>query len=308
MTLGHKRQKEYFRRVLEKGALAHAYLFYGPEAIGKFTFAREIAKTLICLEKKELGEECECKSCSQVEQNSHQFVTILDTTHTLVSKKEKRKEIPIEDIRELKRLFSLSAPGGQWRIAIINQAEKMNDEAANAFLKLLEEPGERTVFFLIASGKDILLPTVVSRAQGIGFSYVSLKDLSAYLTPRVRDTGKREEILMLSFGRPGEMIRLIKDEEYFEREKKFVKALETALTGGVPQIFKFTEKTAADEDSRFKAGFLAMRFLRQTLIANPDPALVSAIKRTHKVFMALESTNVNPRLALDVLLLEASIK
>lgn len=285
MILGHERQKEYFGKVLKKGALAHAYLFHGPDGVGKFTFAKEIAKNLNCVNP-----------------------IILDTENTLVSKKEKRKEIPIEDIRELKRLFSLSAPGEQWRVAIINEAEKLGGDAANAFLKLLEEPGARTVFFLITSGKDLLPSTVVSRTQDIGFSYVSAQDLLAHIAPLQMDTGKREEILRLAFGRPGEMIRLVQDSIYFEQEKKFIKELEAVLAGGAPEVFKFTAKAAADEDLRAKTAVWTIRFLRQSLLIHPRVTLAAAIKRTHRVLTALESTNVNPRLALDVLLLEASVK
>lgn len=286
MILGHERQKEYFRKVLKKGTLAHAYLFHGPDGVGKFTFAKSLAEKL-------------------AGGNPHN-IFLLDLEHTLLSQKEERKKIPIEDIQELKRIFSLAVPAGQWRAAIINEAEKLSDDAANAFLKLLEEPGARTVFFLITSGKDLLPSTVVSRTQGIGFSYVSARDLLAHIAPLKIDTGKREEILWLAFGRPGEMIRLVQDNAYFEQEKKFVKELEAALTGGAPQIFKFTAKAAADEDLRAKAAIRTMRFLRQSLIVHPEITLAATIKRTYKVLTTLESTNVNPRLALDVLLLEAS--
>ncbi len=289
MILGHERQKEYFRRILNspsgEGCLAHAYLFHGPEGVGKFAFAQEIAKNLDC-----------------------PYPIILDTQHTLLSKKEERKKIPIEDIQELKRLFSLTAPGKQWRIAIVNEAEKLSDDAANAFLKLLEEPGERTIFFLITPVKDLVFPTLASRTQTISFSYVSAKDLLAYLQPKISDLQKRKDILALSFGRPGEMIKLMRDQEYFEKEKRFIKTLQTCLSGGAPPIFKFTEKAAGDEDLRAKTGIWTMRLLREALLANPKAALSNTAKRALKVLAVLESSNVNPRLALDVLLLEASVK
>lgn len=283
MILGHEKQQQYFERLLKKRNLAHAYIFHGPEHVGKFTFAEELIKKLSC---------------------PHPI--ILDTEHTLVSKKEIRKDIPIEDIRELKRLFSLAAPESQWRIAIINEAEKLNAEAANAFLKLLEEPGARTLFILVTSAIDLLPPTVVSRTQPILFSDVSAEILREYLSTRVRDQKLEEEILALSFGRPGIMLRLAEEPKMLEDERKFFRNFQLALAGGLPGIFRFSEKVAFDGEERARTVEYLFRTMRKTLVSNPSAKTAEQIKKMHRIALALETTNVNPRLALDVMMIEAN--
>lgn len=280
MILGHDRQKEYFNNLFKKNKLAHAYLFYGPERVGKFSFARSIIEKLNC-----------------------PYPIILDTEHTLVSEKENRKEIPIKDIQALKRQFSLAVPEGQWQVAVINEAEKLNEESADAFLKLLEEPGERTLFFLITASKDLLPATIVSRAQPVRFSLVSQNVLAEYLQTRTEAKETHEEILSLSFGRPGIMLRLLEDKDYLLAERKFFNSLRTIRTA--PEIFRFSAKAAGDEESRKKTADFILQNLREKMLASPHPALAQKIKRACEIISAAETTNVNPRLALDALLLEA---
>ena len=141
--IGHDRQIQFLNSCRTRGTLPHAYLFHGPEHVGKLTIALMLAQSFFCPEvsKDDMRSVCgTCQSCQAIANYRHPSIFFLDTAHTLVSKKENRKEIPIEDIRELKRILSFAPQGNQWRLAIINEAEKMSTEAANAFLKLLEEP------------------------------------------------------------------------------------------------------------------------------------------------------------------------
>jgi DNA polymerase-3 subunit delta' len=282
MILGHERQLEHFDRLIKKGNLGHAYLFHGPAQVGKFTLAKEIPQSLSC-----------------------PHPVILDKEHTLVSKKENRKEIPIEDIRELKRLFSLTAPAGEWRVAIINEAEKMSTEAANAFLKLLEEPGENTLFILVTSAVDLLPPTIVSRTQPIRFSLVSRNILEKHLAGLVKNSELREAILALAFGRPGVMLRLAEEPRILAEEQKFFGDLQAARAAGVPEIFRFSEKFALEEESRRRSVDHLFFMLYSELQARPCVEIAEKIKKANRIALALETTNVNPRLALEVMLLES---
>lgn len=316
MILGHERQIEYLNRAFGRGKEAHAYLFYGPEHVGKFTLAKELAKTLNCeiqvasdrLLLVSRKNKCECGSCMLIDQDAHPGVVILSVSHTLVSKKEIRKDIPIGDIRELKRRFSYAAAPDEWQIAIIDEAERMNDNAANAFLKLLEEPGPRTLFFLITPSPELLLPTVVSRAVPLRFSLVPDAVLAACLSTRIQNKDEREGMLRLSSGRPGIMLRLLEDEAYRVKEEKFLKSFAAVLKGGAPEIFRFSEKMAADDILRERTGEYLLRWLRALLLgAKPEDtrSLAEKIKRVHEIISIIETSNVNPRLALDVMLLEA---
>lgn len=282
MIIGHEKQQQYFERLLKKGKLGHAYIFHGPNSVGKLAFAQDLIKKLSC-----------------------PHPVILDLDKTLLSKKEERKKIPIEDIQELKRLFSLSAPGDQWRIAVIDGAEKLSDEASNAFLKILEEPGQNTLFILVTSAIDLLLPTVVSRARPVRFSHVPAETMRDYLKKKVPDQKQEDEILGLSFGRPGIMLRLIESADFLEGERKFLRSFQAAFAGGIPEIFRFSEKVAFDEEERAKTVEYLFRMARKSLVANPSLKTSSQIKKMQKIALALDTTNVNPRLALDVMMIEA---
>lgn len=283
MILGHERQIQYIEKVLKNGRLAHAYLFHGPESVGKFSVAKYFIEKLNC---------------------PHPIM--LDTESTLVSKKEKRKDIPIEDIRELKRLFSLSAPEGEWRIAIINEAEKLSPAAADAFLKLLEEPGEKTLFLLITSAPDLLPQTVFSRAQQIRFSEVPEKVISEFLAKKGVNGEVQKDILFLSAGRPGAAVRMLEDLDYLDAQKKLLRSVHDILrSGGVPEAFKFSEKVAPDDEKRRKVVEYIIRINRVGLLKADTASRLQTVRSLVRMAEILDTTNVNPRLALDAIFLEA---
>ena len=212
MIIGHTRQTEYFQKVLSKGALAHAYLFFGPERVGKRAFACEIAKAMLCEKKKKGIESCgTCQSCEKVDGGRHENITVLSVSETLLSKKEERKDIPIEDIRELKRMLSFAPAGDLRRVIIVDGAERMSVPAANAFLKIFEEPPVQTVFFLISSEPEHVLATIRSRAQGIYFSLVSSDDIGEFLMGESVPKSRLDDITAVSAGRAGVAVLAVQE-------------------------------------------------------------------------------------------------
>ena len=315
---GHNRHIDYLSVVLKRQKLAHAYLFYGPEYVGKFTAAKALAKTFVCLnDGSRMSIENVCNNCTQcklVNQYIHSNVIIIDPEHTLTSKKEERKDIPIDDIRELKRSFSLWAVGDSWRIAIINQAERMSRDAANAFLKMLEEPGERTLFILVTHQRDALLPTIISRTQQIRFSLVPDRVLAEFLKHRVPDAVLLREIVTYSAGRPGVAVRMLEDAEYREHEQKLLRHCDLLFDrNDIPGLFRFSERVAFNPELRARAVLRIVERLRVSLLGRDGKnavsslQIVSALKKCSRIAALLETTNVNPRLALDVMFLEASL-
>lgn len=309
MILGHERQIAYFQNILKKGTLAHAYLFSGPEHIGKFTVAESIARALICNDGKVLGETCACRDCQAVLGGVHPQALLLRPDCPLKEeKKEKRKEISIDDIRELRRRFSLRAESGRWRVAIIDDAEKMSQEASNALLKTLEEPGAETVFFLITSSRALLLPTIVSRAQPLLFSLLSEGILADYLKKKGISDDTAKELLWFAAGRPGILIRMLEDKDFLEAERKFSKSFMNALGGGVPESLRFSETYSKDEVSCAKTYGYLLRYLRDQMLKSPVVASAysasTRIKKVERIAGLLDTTNVNPRLALDCMFLE----
>ncbi len=311
MILGHERQIDYLNKVLARGRMSHAYLFYGPDGVGKFTLATLLAKALRCEKKpKSLADVCnECRDCKWIDEYRHPSVIILSPTSTLVSKKDKRKDIPIEDIRELKRIFSLAPEGDAWRIAIIDDAEKLSRDAADAMLKILEEPGEQTLMILVSSAPDFLPSTIVSRAQPIRFSLLPNVTFVQFLKECVKSPSRAEEILALAAGRPGIVLRSLAEENYFAREWKLAEEVSGLFVrGDVPSVFRFVEKVAGEEHGRRSALYHLTSCLRAGLLAHTDEKNVGShlekLKRVNRIAYLLDTTNVNPRLALDAMFLE----
>ena len=312
MIIGHERQIKYLDRILARGCLAHAYLFYGPEQVGKETVAKTLVKAIFCAHaKKSLERVCDsCEQCNLVEKETHPNVTNISRAATLTSKKEKRSNIPIGDIRELKRIFSLSGAGTQTRVVVIQEADQMSDEAANAFLKLLEEPSRDMLFILCAASKDLLLPTILSRTQAIGFAPVSPTILRPFLASKKIGQELAETMMDIASGRPGILMRLLSDEKYLDEEKEFLKKISEIIEKkDLPEAFRLTEKSAADEYLMIKTIESIVHLLRAKMLFNSfeqnTQAIAQKLKKVAAISASLETTNVNPRLALDALFLEA---
>ncbi len=153
--IGHKQQLERLTHAMETSTLAHAYLFAGPEGVGKRTIAVKLAQELLEWEKRE-------KWGAKGAEFFHPDFLFIDGADG----------IKIEQIRELTYKLSLKPYSAKYKIAVIDAAEQMSDEAANALLKSLEEPKPYTIIILITSNPNRLPKTIVSRTQKINFGLV----------------------------------------------------------------------------------------------------------------------------------------
>ena len=314
MIIGYERQMRYLERVIAGGRLAHAYLFHGPEHTGKETIACAVAKLLLCpharARKCVLADADDgCAVCASIDAGTHQDVTFLGIDRTLVSDKEIRKEIPIEDIRELKRVFAYSARGAGWRIAILSDADKMSQEAADAFLKLLEEPGERTVFFLITSARERVSATIASRAIPMEFSLVPDMALAAYLKEyEVCKESEMPEMLAYVSGRPGIARQLACDPAEKKRMRGYGEAVAEVLRDGIPGALALAQKAAEDDAMRWHTVVSCITLLRARMHGALSPServrTARALARILDISTIMEMTNVNRRLALDTLFIQ----
>lgn len=174
-----------FRRSIRRNRLCHGYLFVGPSGIGKRKFAELLAQCLFCQRHADADlEACgECSGCKPFLAGAH-------PDFLAVGCPEGKRELPIElfvGTRERRGKeglcyeLSLRPMAGQRKIALIDDADLMNEASANALLKTLEEPPENSLLILIASNLDALLPTIRSRCQLVRFAPLSPADVTELL-------------------------------------------------------------------------------------------------------------------------------
>jgi len=232
---GHQPLIELFRRAIRRGRGAHAYLLIGPEGIGKRLFARLVAQSLFCerTPDEELEACGDCPSCRQMRASTHP--DLLE-----VGCPEGKRELPIaliagsDDKRGKEGLcyeLAMKPMTASRRIAIIDDAQTMNVEAANSLLKTLEEPPPGSILFLLTPSVDALLPTIRSRCQPVMFSPLSDEDIAALLVEQglVSDASVAAETATLSEGSLQTAQQLLQPEMRQLREQLFAALERPAL-------------------------------------------------------------------------------
>ncbi len=179
--LGQDRVVGFLRQSLRSNQIPHALLFLGSEGVGKESTALALAQALNCENRQPDQDACgQCRSCRLYALGNHP-----DFWRISPEKSESAQpQIKIDQIRELRRQVGFSPLAGNWRVVLLKPAETLNEAAANAFLKTLEEPPEGNLFILTAIGDRDLLPTIVSRCRRLSFGAVPQTILMAELQNR----------------------------------------------------------------------------------------------------------------------------
>ncbi len=267
-----------FRRSIGRGRLSHGYLFIGPSGIGKQLFAQTMAQCLLCenIPDDQLEACGECGPCKQMAASTHpDFIEIACP--------EGKKELPIEliagsrDKRGKEGLcheLSLRPMEGDRKIAIIDDADMMNADSANAFLKTLEEPPPNSLLILIAENLDAVLPTIRSRCQLLRFGALGTDDVGELLVENefTTDAGDAAAVAAMSDGSLQTGAQLLNPALRNLRERLYVflsepdmEPLDAAktLTSGLDEIGGDTH------EQRRGAGWLirfAQEFYRQAVL------------------------------------------
>ncbi len=211
-VIGQEHAAGLLKKAIEEKRLAHAYLFIGPEGVGKSLLAKVFAKALNC--EKGAADPCgECISCKKIEGNIHPDVVIL-------SPEGKSSQIGIDAIRKIGATMSLKPYEGRTKVFMIDGADKMTEEAANSLLKTLEEPPKDTVLVLLASNMFKLQPTIVSRCQKVLFHPLGERAIMKELIERYGlDEKKAACVSRFSEGRLGRAIEVLEGEALAKRNK-----------------------------------------------------------------------------------------
>jgi|SRR3989344_1518790 len=284
MLIGHKKQWEFLKKKAELNRLSHAYLFKGSKNIGKKTFAIELAKLLNCL--SESNKPCQkCVNCHAIEKNSFPDLRIISASE----KDEKLGdggEIKILQIRQANNFLSYKSYSGLYKIVVVEDAEKMNQEAQNCFLKTLEEPKGKTLLILISSTPDILLSTIASRCQTVKF--FRPEDLPVNAERARAEQEILDNLLPVINSNLAEKFKYAKSID-FQKQK---------LEDIIDVILGYFRKQLL-----VKAGVIPRN------VAIPDirhsmGRIIEIVNLTEDINKRILFTNVNPKLALEVLLLE----
>jgi DNA polymerase-3 subunit delta' len=202
---GHSANVAAFRRAVGRNRLAHAYLLVGPQGVGKRLFARKVAQCLFCTTFADADlEACgTCPSCRQVLVSTHPDLLEIGCppgkTTLPISLIRGEDSKPSSGLCYQLELSPMQAPR---RIAIVDDAELMNDESANAFLKTLEEPPPGAVIFMLATDLDRIMPTIRSRCQPLQFTPLATTDITTLLMEQQLVTAPQQaqEIAQLAEG------------------------------------------------------------------------------------------------------------
>ena len=190
--IGNRQVKDTLRRLLAIGRVPNALLFTGPEGVGKKQFALELARSLVCTGPNP-HESCgHCAACSRVGEFAiPTFERSDDSKFVFFSQHPDvgmilpfRRILNVDAIRKLEQEVHFRPFEAQARVFIVEDADKMNDQAANALLKTLEEPPSTSHIILIASRADTLLPTIRSRCQVIRFAPAAFDEIEKYLVEK----------------------------------------------------------------------------------------------------------------------------
>lgn len=215
---GHDRWITAFAHIVQQKRLAHAYLFVGPEGVGKRLFALQLAKTLLCEGRGDNFEACgRCESCVLFEARTH-------PDFFQVAMPEEKNVVPIELMQELCRNYGLKSARGKGKVAVLDDADNLNDESANCFLKTLEEPPPHSIFILLGTTSEGQLPTIRSRCQTVRFAPLPEALVVDILKRHEVDSKLIEPIAAMAAGSPGQALALA-DAELWQFRKTLLAGL-----------------------------------------------------------------------------------
>lgn len=259
--MDYQKQWQFLKKTAERGRVPQAFLFSGPEKEKEKTLALEFIKLLNCQKENFSQRPCQkCQNCWEIEKKIHPDLFVV--------KPQESREIKINQIRELYSRLVLRSHSAFFKSVVIEQADRLNQEAQSAFLKLLEEPKGQTIFILISQYPEKLLSTLLSRVERLRF-YSSLPPFSL-------------------------------------KEKKVIERLIELRKKDLNSRFQYAQELAeASPDLREEILEIWLRYFREILLTSPyQTKNLRIVKLLQNLHYLISTTNLNPRLALEILMLE----
>ena len=273
-TFGHLQIKNILARQVEATKFSHAYLFVGPEGIGKKTLAFEFSEKILKTDNL----------------NSHPDFSLLDTEND---------EITVGTVKNFLNTLYVKPFIGQYKVAIICNAERLNIQASNALLKTLEEPTESTILIL-ESSESGLLSTIISRCQVFSFNKFTSAQLLKYAEINKKDI--TEHVVSLSFGSIARMLQLVNQNDFLKQSVQEVASFKTILNNPPGQRLSFISEYADLETQNLEQLFTNwLNWQAGNLLENSSNFLI--LDKLNQALLDLKS-NKNKKLILQELFLK----
>ena len=249
-TIGNEFAVKQLQGAIARGRVSHAYLFTGPDRVGKRSLAMDLARALCCSRATTDGDRAsvpcgECSACDRVGRLAHPDVRLITVT-TPTSKDAdpdaaaKRVSIPIELISDVQSESILEPYESNHRVFLIDGAHQMFIEAANALLKTLEEPPPAVRLLLTAPSQSQLPSTIVSRCHVINLRPVPIDTIRDALVTRYgASEADAKNLAALSGGNPGWAIAALNDPSMVDNARESASRILTTLTGTMEQRFNY---------------------------------------------------------------------
>jgi len=323
--VGHDHAIHTLRRALISQRVRHAYLFTGPEHIGKTLLARRFAQTLLCTGGPDPlvapPQPCQtCLSCRKVLHDNHPDI------HYIRRPKD-RQFILIDQVRAIQSDSARKTLEGRRNIFIIEGMHEMNAQAANCLLKTLEEPEPDVVLLLTAPDPGLLLPTILSRVQPVPMHLLTTAQIRQALQERWQASDEDAALISaLAAGRMGWAVKAIEDDEMLNERQTRLETLSRVPSLNRVQRFDIAQKWSAEGDKIRGMLELWLLWWRDLIFAaNNCPELVvnvdmrdrlqkqaakiaptESLRVIRTILRTLEALdqNVNARMALEVLMLD----
>lgn len=329
--IGHDSQKNLLRRSVEEGRVSHSYLFSGLDGVGKRLVALGFAKILNCLKPQSQRDAnsdtlgCDCNSCRKIDKGIHPDVFVIEY--------EGLRDIKVDQIREdVEERLYFKPFEGRFKVAIVDEAERMSHSAQNAFLKTLEEPPSESIIILLTSSPQSLLPTIRSRCQQLRFESIPIELIVEELKARRGVSAEESKLIaFLSAGSLGRALAL--DDNILSDRCELIRRLSqveadfaSSVLGVVESILKGSSsdnseplkiylefillwlrdlinvKVGRDEDSLINKDLITVS--REYARRNSLETIVEKLNFVEQVSNAILRLNANKQLALENLVLK----
>jgi DNA polymerase-3 subunit delta' len=313
--IGQERPIRFLGQILRKRRVPNAMLFSGIDGIGKETTAKAFGMALNCANPVDAVACQTCSSCEKMISGSHPDVISVEPNGAFIK---------IGQVREVAKQLRFAPFEGNWRIVIVNDAQAMNLEAANAILKMLEEPPRLTVMILTATQTTDLLPTIVSRCQQISFRPIPHEKIAELLIEqRGLDQETATALALCTKGSLGKALS-VDAEKWTAWRNDLLGQMTTLSLNAIEPMFSFAETLSRNKNRLADGLDMMMTWFRDALMCQiaPDRVInrdfmeqIEQASQSLPVNRLLEkveavratqtriSQNANPRLALEVMMM-----